>query len=388
VSLTVNDLQFPTALTSGSLKLLAVEGATVLQPSSGPGMYTFAATTGTVQVFATAQPAATGGQGSYAVYAMEGTQTLADIAVPVVDASHYGYFYALSAPLVAGSYQLGVVDYGLPQPLGGLSAAVVQQGTLIAGSKIQSSSGTVTFAAGGGGAGILVFPVLAVVGDDSLLGIVLSAADSGAIVFNTTSGVGALFTSTNVTIPTPGNYVVQAADLAFPAAITNLAVVVTSGQTIAGSVYGGGLISFTAHAAGTDVINVFTQLASGQHYGQYGVEASPAATATLTASPAKITSGGSTTLTWTSSNVSSCTPGSSWTTSQDTSGSQLVMALMATTTFTMNCTGDGGPVTATALVQVSPAPPGGGGGAMSPATLLALAATWLYRVRRRRSAAT
>jgi hypothetical protein len=388
MSLMVNDLQFPTALTAGSLKLLAVEGATVLQPTSGPGTYTFAVTTGTVQVFATAQPDATGGQGAYAVYAMEGTQTLSDIAVPVVDASHYGYSLVPPAPLAAGSYQLGVIDYGLPQPLGGLSAAVVQQGALIAGSKIQSTSDTVTFAAGAGAGGILVFPVLAVAGDDSLLGIVLSAADSGAVVFNTTNGVGALFTSTNVTIAAPGNYVVQAADLAFPAAMRNLAVVVTSGQAIAGSIYGGGTIPFTAHAAGTYVINVFTELANGQHYGLYGVEASPAATATLTASPATITSGGSTTLMWSSSNDSSCTPGSSWTTSQATSGSQLVTAVTTPTTFTMTCTGDGGPVTATAFVQVSTAAPhSGGGGAMSPATLLALAATWLYRVRRRCSVA-
>ena len=387
VSLTVNDLQFPAPLASGA-KFVAIEGATVLQPSFAPGTpYSLAATAGTVQVFAAAQPDPTGGQGAYAVYATQAGSTLADVAIPVVDSSHYGSVYVPSSPLAAGSYQLGVNDYGRPDPLGGLYAGVVQQGHVISNSETQSTSGTTTFPADAGKASILVFPQLAASGDDSLLGVVLSATTSGSVQFTTTNGIGALFTSIPVTIPTSGNYTLKAVDLGFPATMSNLQVIVTTGQTVAGSVYGAGTISFAANTSGPFVVNVLAQVASAQHYGEYGVEVSPAATATLTANPTTITSGQTATLTWNATNVTSCIPGSGWTTSQATSGSQVTAALTANTSFSITCSGDGGSATATALVEVNQPAAKSGGGALSPDELLVLAAVWLYGLRRRRAAA-
>lgn len=86
----------------------------------------------------------------------------------------------------------------------------------------------------------------------------------------------------------------------------------------------------------------------------------PAATASLTASPTSITSGGSSTLTWSSTNASSCT-GSGFATGSATSGSVAVTPTVDTT-YSVTCTGTGGSGSGSATVTVTAAGGGGGGG--------------------------
>ena len=82
--------------------------------------------------------------------------------------------------------------------------------------------------------------------------------------------------------------------------------------------------------------------------------ATPAPTATIAASPATITVGSSATLTWSSTNATSCTASGGWTGSVATSGSQTVTPSQAgTSTYTLNCTGDGGQISAAASVTVN-----------------------------------
>jgi hypothetical protein len=84
----------------------------------------------------------------------------------------------------------------------------------------------------------------------------------------------------------------------------------------------------------------------------------PAPTATLRAGAASITSGGSTTLTWSSTNASSCTASGGWTGTEAASGTKSVSPT-ATTTYTLGCTGSGGKaqVSATVTVNGSGPPP-------------------------------
>ncbi len=83
------------------------------------------------------------------------------------------------------------------------------------------------------------------------------------------------------------------------------------------------------------------------------VTVDPAAlpTVTLTANPTTVNSGGSSVLTWTSSNATSCTAGGAWSGAKGLSGSQSVGPLTQDSTFTLTCTGPGGstnvPVTVT-----------------------------------------
>jgi hypothetical protein len=79
----------------------------------------------------------------------------------------------------------------------------------------------------------------------------------------------------------------------------------------------------------------------------------PAPTVTLTASPTSITSGQSSSLSWSSMNASSCS-GTKFS-PNGTSGSAAVSPT-ATTTYALTCTGSGGSASTSTTVSVSPAP--------------------------------
>jgi hypothetical protein len=82
----------------------------------------------------------------------------------------------------------------------------------------------------------------------------------------------------------------------------------------------------------------------------------PAPTLTLGASPATVASGASATLTWNSSNATACTASGAWSGARATSGTQGTGALLATSSYTLTCTGAGGTVSRTATVAVTTPP--------------------------------
>ncbi len=73
----------------------------------------------------------------------------------------------------------------------------------------------------------------------------------------------------------------------------------------------------------------------------------PKPTVNLTANPTSVSSGGSTTLSWTSTNATSCTASANpsntnWSGNKATSGSQTIFNLTQSTSFSIICTGQGG----------------------------------------------
>ena len=86
----------------------------------------------------------------------------------------------------------------------------------------------------------------------------------------------------------------------------------------------------------------------------------PAPTVSIAASPTSVTSGGSSTLTWSSTNASSCSASGSWSGGKPTSGSASTGSLTANSTFTLSCIGAGGSASKSASVtvtaSVTPAP--------------------------------
>jgi hypothetical protein len=76
---------------------------------------------------------------------------------------------------------------------------------------------------------------------------------------------------------------------------------------------------------------------------------------TLSASPSTIDQGQSTTLSWTSSDASSCTASGAWSGSVVTNGSATVEPTV-TSTYTMTCNGAGGTASASATVTVNETP--------------------------------
>ena len=88
-----------------------------------------------------------------------------------------------------------------------------------------------------------------------------------------------------------------------------------------------------------------------------GAPQPPVPTVSLTANPTSVTSGGASTLTWSSTNATSCTASGGWSGTKATSGSQSTGALTANGNFTLTCTGAGGSANASAAVTVTAAPP-------------------------------
>ena len=82
----------------------------------------------------------------------------------------------------------------------------------------------------------------------------------------------------------------------------------------------------------------------------------PAPTVSLTASPTSITSGASSTLTWSSTNASSCTSSGGWSGARGTSGS-LKLSPTSTTTYTLDCSNSTGSAKASSTITVNAAAP-------------------------------
>ena len=69
---------------------------------------------------------------------------------------------------------------------------------------------------------------------------------------------------------------------------------------------------------------------------------SPAPTVSLTAADNTVTSGASTTLSWTSQNATDCSASGGWSGNRNTAGSEVVGPISANTTYNLTCTGSGG----------------------------------------------
>ena len=88
----------------------------------------------------------------------------------------------------------------------------------------------------------------------------------------------------------------------------------------------------------------------------YIAKTTPLPTANISASPASITAGDSSTLSWTSTNATSCTASDGWSGGKSASGSQSVSPT-TNTTYTLTCTGAGGSAIGSATVTVTTTPP-------------------------------
>ena len=84
---------------------------------------------------------------------------------------------------------------------------------------------------------------------------------------------------------------------------------------------------------------------------------SPAPVVTFKASPSSVSSGSSTTLSWSATNATSCTASGAWSGAKAVSGSQSTGALSANATYGLVCSGTGGSANQSVTVSVTPAAP-------------------------------
>jgi hypothetical protein len=195
---------------------------------------------------------------------------------------------------------------------------------------------------------------------------------SPQIVFDQTQGVSAsgAFTSQTLTIATAGNYDVTLSDLGFPVKFANLDFFASNNGAVLGKVYGGGTFTIAA-TPGNYQLNFIatpgsTSTGTQVQYGLYGLQVvnSPP-TVTLTASPTTVTDGATTTLSWTTTNATSCTAsGGSFTGSEPTGSGTATVTVSGNTNYSLTCTGAGGSATQSVAVTGTAAPSHSGGGQM------------------------
>jgi hypothetical protein len=393
-TLSTSDLQIPTALAQFGVAV-SFNGQAVAKLTA-TGSQPFTATAATYQVFAIGvAPAA--GMGSYSVTLQSGQSTVLSVARAVIDPTSTGKAYSFDATAASGqTYAFDLADFGYPAPFVALNAALVQNGALVTGSQLSigtsvanaPATGTANVTPAAGPVSLLVFAQPAVATSTTaaagLFGVDLTTSGGSSVAFETTQGVGQLFSVRKISIVTPSSYQVTVGDVAFPAAFQNLAAIVTRGTSRVGSIYGGGAFGFPA-VVGDYYVNFVAQPTGTFQAGTYSMVVMTAPTPTLafTSSAASVTSGGTVTLTWTGGNVSSCTASNGWTGSQAVSGTFTSGALTAATTFALSCDGPGGTVANSVTVTVDAPPPPSkcGGGALRPELLLVLLGLLLLRRR-------
>jgi hypothetical protein len=369
-SLSATDLALPNALTQLAA-MVTLNGQSVATLAAA-GQQAFPGTANTYQVFAVGTAGASGAA-SYAVRVQSqtaGTAPALTIARAVSTPGGATTAYSFDANIAsAGTYSLDLADFSFPAQFTSLSAAAVQNGALLGTPLNRAASMNVTPAAGP--ISLLVFANAATGG--GLFGIDLATAGASP-VFDTTQGVGQLFSVRRLSITAPGSYSVTVSDVNFPSPLATFSVVVTQGATLIGSIYGGGTFAFPA-TAGNYALNFIAQPGGTDKAGTYaiGVAPTPAAPAVMLQSDAaSVTPGSTVHLIWSTTAATACTASGGWSGSQPTSGTATSAPLNSATTFTLSCTGAGGTSSQSVTVAISTPSKGGGGGgggALDPALL-------------------
>ncbi len=393
-TLSASDLQLPSAL--AQFGAVATFNALAVANLTTTGSQPFTATAGTYQVFAIGVAQAAG-TGSYAVALQSGQNTVLSVARAVIDPTSTGKAYSFDTTVASGqTYAFDLADFGYPAPFVALNAALIQNGALVTGSQLSigtsvansPTTGTANVTPVAGPVSLLVFAQTAAATSTAasagLFGVDLTTSGGSNVAFETTQGVGQLFSVRKISVVTPTSYAVTVGDIGFPAPFQNLAAIVTRGTSRVGSIYGGGTFGFPA-VAGDYYVNFAAQPTGTDHAGTYSmlVVTAPTPTLTFTSSASSVTSGGTVTLKWVGTNVTSCTASNGWTGSKNVSDTFTTGALTAATTFALSCDGPGGTVANSVAVSIDapPAPSKGGGGAIRPELLVVLLGLVLLRRR-------
>jgi hypothetical protein len=376
VTLTVSDYAFPGPLASASAMLTA-GGSALGTASATGGAMNFAAPAGGLKLWTYGRAGAT--PGTFSADVSAGATDLFTTAQGVqLSGATYAYAF-VSPPLTAGPYQATATDLQFPSQLTGLSFAVAQNGAIVQQSPTAAS---INFNAVAGNSILLVSaqtPASSSASGNGLFDVNLQTTGASAqLVYDKTQSVSstaALFDSQTLNLGVSGSFEASLTDLNFPAAFSNLALVVSRGSEVLGKIYGYGEFSFAGTPGSYQLTFVATPGAQ-QQFGLYGVSVVFAVpVVTLTSSVATAVTGSIVQLTWTASNANSCTAsGGDWSGAKAASSGSEAVVLAATTTYTLTCTGSGGVAAQSVSVTATPRPSSGGGGGAVDFALLILGA--------------
>jgi hypothetical protein len=367
VTLGIHDFGFPSALASA--QAIVTAGGSSLGAAASGQPASFSAPAGTLQVWSYATPGT--GAGTYEVDLAAPGQTLLQSAAGVNNGGVLAYAYVTPNPLSAASYTATGNDFQFPVGLLDLQFAVAQNDAILPNASA-SAAGSFGLTAAAVPAVVLVAATPPTNGNGFFDVNLQTTGTSPQIVFDQTQGVSAsgAFTSQTLTIATAGNYDVTLTDLGFPVKFANLDFFASNNGAVLGKIYGGGTFTIAA-TPGNYQLNFIatpgsTSTGTQVQYGLYGLQVinSPP-TVTLAASPTTVTDGATTTLSWTTTNATSCTAsGGTFTGSEPTASGTATVTVSATTTYSLACTGAGGSATQSVTVTGTAAPGHSGGGQM------------------------
>jgi hypothetical protein len=380
LTLTVTDFAFPAPLANASA--IVTSGATSFPMASvAGGASSFASPAGPLQVWSYAAPGTDAG--TYEIDLTSASANLVEAPFGVNNGSSLAYAFVTSKPLVAGSYQATASDFQFPAALQGLQFAVAQSRAIL---QKASAAGTVNFTAAAAPVVLLVDATTPTTGNGVFDVNVQTTGATPQTIFDQAQGVSTsgVFTSQTINLGTSGNFGVTLADLQFPAAFANLALMVSNNGQVLGKIYGGGTFTIAA-MPGAYQLNFIAMPGTGQQYGLYGVQiVNSAPTVTLTASPTTVAANAATTLSWTTTNATACTAsGGTFTGSQTIDSGKASVIVAATTIYTLTCTGLGGSGAQSVTVTTTAATGKSGGGGKTDLALVGLlGALVLVRFRR------
>jgi hypothetical protein len=376
-TLTLTDLQFPAALTSVSAAIIQNDAFAGSATGAAPGNITLSVGPAQLFVFATTPTI-----GAASITLAQAAQ-IAYADIHIADASPDAttpaiYSFSPSQAVSAGNYTLTLSDLRFPSQLASLQAAVVQGATLVHELDAAASE-PVTLQAGR--VRVLVAatppPVSGTTPGNGLFALALKTQPGDATVLESTQGVGGLFTAKVVPLPAAGRFDITLKDFTFPARLRTSWLAVTRGTTLVAQVIGSSSIQNLQLEAGVHMLNFLGQPAANANYGTFGMkvaDSAPPPVVTISAASTSITTGQSTTLTWSATNATSCTAAGGWSGTKGVSGTQSTGALTANAIFEIDCVGPGGRDDASVTVTVNASTPrnGGGGGPVEPLLIVAL----------------
>ena len=381
-SLTLSDLQFPAPLISIKA-LIAQEGEQLLDiTASGTNSFTAAAGSASLYVWGTASAGSS--VGTYGVALKQGSQSLFADVRAITAASSNVRAYVFSKDIAAsGSYRVRLKDFGFPSNIASLQMLVAQNGSSLAS---LATAGEVSPTLNVGPVTILVLTNTASSATTGLFGVGIDALPAGTTLFDATQGVGDLFQTRTLSVVAGGNLDIALSDAGFPVAFGDLALAVTRGTSLVGQIFGGGKFTFAA-TPGDYSLNFIARSGGTSGYGLYGTKVEdtpPVPTVSLGAAPTAVRSQGTATLTWSSTDATSCSASGGWSGTRATSGSATVGPLSTGTTFTLACTGPGGTNSANVTVNIATIANDTGGGGIDLLWLGALASLLTISLKRSR----
>jgi|GEM_PF-1523753 len=402
-TLSLADVEFPVQLPEASALITHGAQVTALADATTPdAAFTVASNNTGFEVFAYVTPDEVAGTGSYIVNVRPEAGPAALSVVGTAGSASEGwatYTFAGDVP-AAGSYRVRLGDFQFPAALGGAHVAVIQNGAVIGRTPQNNVATTLTLdlpTLAAGPVTVIVVAKSALAAGGAIqqaggtFGLELVSASGTQTVLDVTQGVGGLISVRKLTILQPGHYDVTITDLDFPAVFQDLMAVISRGAQRLGTLIvgsgganpqgGSAVLPDLDATAGNYSITLIARPGAQENAAAYALTVSPSPpgpTVTLSASPQSVRSGGTTTLTWSSQNATSCSatssPAAAWGVTKATSGTETSAAITGSTTFTLRCVGAGGrsaEQSVTVNLETGNGS-GGGGGSLGWAMVLCL----------------